>query len=274
NDIELNLFVPSNSQERDSETQAVFEKDCFYSVRDAKSNKCPLKISLVGIPQELPRIVANDENAIFNVMVNDYAGEEYNFTVKVVFPHLVSRFSHLKTIIRLQESLIFVVGQLEVINNVFYIYMKDFNFIDYHFLSKQKVFDSSSSRNSSEVSYTIRSKLLSIYRNITETSKEACEFKASREVTGKFSSDRSIFDYFNNFATTLNDVGDDELHSDEVINANKSVQSDDIKDSQIKRKRQRSTVNNNKKRRRFNNRSLRGTLRSSKPDRDVEIEKE
>lgn len=32
NEVEMVLFVPANYNERDHETQAVFEKDCFYSV--------------------------------------------------------------------------------------------------------------------------------------------------------------------------------------------------------------------------------------------------
>ncbi|RIB26777.1 hypothetical protein C2G38_2162408 [Gigaspora rosea] len=31
-EIEMVLFLPLESQERDSETQAIFERDCFYSV--------------------------------------------------------------------------------------------------------------------------------------------------------------------------------------------------------------------------------------------------
>ena len=50
-------------------------------------NKCPLKASLLGVPQESPRIVGVDENAVVDVLIDDYAGQDYSFIVKVVFPH-------------------------------------------------------------------------------------------------------------------------------------------------------------------------------------------
>ncbi|CAG8624205.1 4175_t:CDS:2, partial [Diversispora eburnea] len=103
--------------------QVVFIKDCFYSVGDKivplyygdvkrpkmtvsvstgltilnkaiNSNKCPLKVSLVGILQEL---------------------------LQIVFQHLNPQFVSLKNIIRLQGSLVFVVDQMEVIDNDFYL---------------------------------------------------------------------------------------------------------------------------------------------------------
>ncbi|RIB02369.1 hypothetical protein C2G38_2125379, partial [Gigaspora rosea] len=199
------LFLPLESQERDLETQAIFERDSFYSVggkvvpgyykgnvcpkmtiavstgvvilnKAVNSNKCPLKISLIGIPQELPQIVGTDGNAIVNVLVNDYAGREYNFTVKVVFPHLNSQFAYLMNAIRPEDSFVFVVGQMEVICNEFYIYSKDINYIDVHFSFKQKVSDNN---NNLEVSNTARSKLLSVYPNITKNSKESSNVETS-----------------------------------------------------------------------------------------------
>ncbi|CAG8802652.1 1884_t:CDS:2, partial [Dentiscutata erythropus] len=94
-EIEMVLFLPIESRERDFETQAIFERDSFYSVggkvvpghyegnvrpkmtiavstsvailnKVSNSNKCPLKISLTGIPQELPRIVGTDGDAVVN----------------------------------------------------------------------------------------------------------------------------------------------------------------------------------------------------------------
>ncbi|CAG8451440.1 1551_t:CDS:2, partial [Cetraspora pellucida] len=178
NIIEIVLFVPNNPDERDFETQAIFERDGYYSVsgkiipgiyegkkrpkmivsisthvmilnKDPKLNKCPLRISLIRAAQESPNVLNNDENAIFNVLINDYAGQNCNFTVKVVFPHLNSRFSYLKNAIRSQESLVFIIRQLEVIYNDFYIYAKDINLVDISSF-KRRVFDNSSS-SSSEV---------------------------------------------------------------------------------------------------------------------------
>ncbi|CAG8742602.1 21922_t:CDS:2, partial [Dentiscutata erythropus] len=71
-----------------------------------ESNKCPFKMSLVGIPQELPSEVK--DNTVIKTLVSDFSGQEHNFTVKVVF----SRYNHyltcLKDSIHSQESLIFV----------------------------------------------------------------------------------------------------------------------------------------------------------------------
>ncbi|CAG8527034.1 24384_t:CDS:2, partial [Gigaspora rosea] len=96
------LFIPIDSDKRNTKTQAVFEKDRFYSVggkfitgyyrsnkrpknKVTKSNKCSLKVSLVGVPQESPIVLESNEDAIFNVLVIDYLlGQEWNFIVKVV----------------------------------------------------------------------------------------------------------------------------------------------------------------------------------------------
>ncbi|CAG8572229.1 2313_t:CDS:2 [Diversispora eburnea] len=58
-----------------------------------ESNKCPLKISLVEIPQEIPTEVEDD--TVINILVTDYSGQEYNFIMKSNVPHdiLASRNS-------------------------------------------------------------------------------------------------------------------------------------------------------------------------------------
>ena len=141
--------------------------------RADNSNKCPLKVSLVGVPQESPQVVGVDENAVVSVLVSDYAGQDYNFIVKVAFPHTNSRFASLMNLIQPQRSFVFVVGQMEVIDNEFYIYSKDINYIDDAFSSsKQKAFDDNSSPG---VVNTARSRLLSTHRNIAETLKETSE---------------------------------------------------------------------------------------------------
>ncbi|CAG8674078.1 5460_t:CDS:2, partial [Cetraspora pellucida] len=198
NEIEMVLFVPVNPDERDLETQAVFEKDSFYSVggkivpsyyggkkrpKVERSNKCPLKVSLVGISQELPRVIGSNENAIFNVSISDYVGQSYDFIVKVVFPNSNSRFGNLKNTIRSQNSLIFIVGQMEIIDDDFYVYAKEINSIDTHFLFKQNVFSNNESSNVSELANTTRSKLLSTHRNIIEN------LKGTSDIESTFSGD-------------------------------------------------------------------------------------
>ncbi|CAG8447216.1 16499_t:CDS:2 [Cetraspora pellucida] len=102
--IELTLFISTNYKERDFDSQAIFEQDEFYSVRrkiipgkykDSVRpklkildkvlllNKCPLKVSLISIPQEIPAELNDDENSVFGILVNDYAIREHNFIVKI-----------------------------------------------------------------------------------------------------------------------------------------------------------------------------------------------
>ncbi|CAG8785291.1 4781_t:CDS:2, partial [Cetraspora pellucida] len=155
--IELTLFAPVNLDDRDPESQALFVKDNFFSVggkiipgyyegnkrvkmtvststhvtilsKVEESNKCPLKVSLVGIPQEVPNEIKDD--AIIQILVTDYVGQEVNFNMKVVFPCHNARFTYVKDNIRPRESIIFVVGQLEIIRNEFYVYARDINCID------------------------------------------------------------------------------------------------------------------------------------------------
>ncbi|CAG8480851.1 2635_t:CDS:2 [Scutellospora calospora] len=206
NVIEMVLFVLNNSDERDFETQAIFERDGYYSVGDKivpgiyegkkrpkmtvsisthvmilnkapESNKCPLRIFLIGVAQESPNVLKNNENAIFNMMINDYAGQDCNFIVKVVFPHLNSRFLYLKNTIRPQKSLVFIIGQLEVIYNDFYIYAKDISIVNTSSF-KRRIFDNSFS-NLSDIINTTWSKLLSTYRNINESQKGIDKFETS-----------------------------------------------------------------------------------------------
>ncbi|CAG8632952.1 7153_t:CDS:2 [Cetraspora pellucida] len=155
-EIELTLFISTNYEERDFDLQAIFEQDEFYSVgkkiipgkyKDSIRpkmtvssftqlkildkvlllNKCTLKVSLISISQEIPAELNNDENSVFGILVNDYAIREHNFIVKIVYSHLTPRFKHTKITIQLQESLIFIVGLMEIIDNDFYIYAKEIN---------------------------------------------------------------------------------------------------------------------------------------------------
>ncbi|CAG8693894.1 1292_t:CDS:2 [Dentiscutata erythropus] len=81
-ELEMVLFIPINDEERDPNTQSAFEKNEFYCVsrkimtvtflthlmikRDLGSSKCPLKASFVGIMQDTPTKIDN-ENAMINV---------------------------------------------------------------------------------------------------------------------------------------------------------------------------------------------------------------
>ncbi|CAG8787401.1 1277_t:CDS:2, partial [Racocetra persica] len=134
NEIELALFVPINYKDRDPESQAIFKRNQYYSVggkivpgshdgipkmtvststhvtisdRAPNSNKCPLSISLVGVPQKMPIEIKDTESSVIETLISDYVGKLYNYPVKITFPHNNSRFKYLKPTIRPQESIIF-----------------------------------------------------------------------------------------------------------------------------------------------------------------------
>ncbi|CAG8528601.1 6309_t:CDS:2, partial [Dentiscutata erythropus] len=96
-ELDLVLFVPIKDDEKDSNTQAIFVKDEYYCIagkvvpkifnnnfklkitvltsthitirRDLGSNRCPLKVLLVGVAQDIMREF-NKEDAIVNVLVD------------------------------------------------------------------------------------------------------------------------------------------------------------------------------------------------------------
>ncbi|KAF0537663.1 hypothetical protein F8M41_008328 [Gigaspora margarita] len=159
-ELELVLFVPINKEEKDPNTQSIFEKNEFYCIsrkiifanfnsnlklkmtiissihltitRDLGSNRCSLKALLVGIMQDKLTKIDN-ENAIINVQVDDYAGQNYNFIIKIVFSHHNARFKHLINPTQTIESMLFIVGQNEVIEKDLYIYATDISYININF---------------------------------------------------------------------------------------------------------------------------------------------
>ncbi|CAG8535358.1 4989_t:CDS:2 [Diversispora eburnea] len=199
NEIEMVLFVSNNLKTRDSETQAIFKKDRFYSVgkkivsryygvstgltifnKVPNSNKCLLMISLVGVPQELSQVVEDDENAVLNILIDNYVGQDLDSDIKVIFQYLNSWFISLKSIIHSLDLFIFVLGQLKVINNDFYIYTKDINCISTQSLLR---------RNSDDKLYSLSkninkawSKLIATHCNIIENQRESSEVGISSSV--------------------------------------------------------------------------------------------
>ncbi|RIB17451.1 hypothetical protein C2G38_2187240 [Gigaspora rosea] len=192
-EIEMTLFIPTDLTKRDSDTQAIFEKNEFYSVggkivlgkynnsmrlkmtvsssthlrildKVPESNKCPLKVSLVGIAQEVPNEINDDENAVFDMSVNDYVGKDYKFNVKIAYPYLESRFRYLKNVIRGQESVVFVVGHMEIIDDDLFVYAKDINNID--MVNKRTILDENGLQTSSTKANSAWSKLLSTYKKV------------------------------------------------------------------------------------------------------------
>ncbi|RHZ81197.1 hypothetical protein Glove_123g99 [Diversispora epigaea] len=252
NEIEMVLFVPLALQNRDSETQAIFEQNNFYSVggkivpgyyggssglrfclikymtvaistwvvllKATGSNKCSLKVSLLGVPQESSRIAEDDENAVVDVLVEDYAGQDYSFIVKIAFPHSNSRFAKLMTMIPTDDG------------------------------------------GSPEFDNTARSKLLLTHRNIAKNSKEISKAEVSslvgsdsivNEQQPDLSSNnisqlkRSRTERVDDPINALDDINCNDLHPDE-INSMGTVHSGEAEDSSGLHNSAASVIDNEK----------------------------
>ncbi|CAG8763083.1 6880_t:CDS:2 [Gigaspora rosea] len=98
--------------------------------RASDSNKCPLKVSLIGPAQGNPTAIENTDDSIIKMLITDYITQNHKFTIYIVFSHTNPRFEYLKINTQLKDSTIFVVGQMEVINNKFYVNAKDINYFN------------------------------------------------------------------------------------------------------------------------------------------------
>ncbi|CAG8795824.1 12992_t:CDS:2, partial [Dentiscutata erythropus] len=186
-ELEMVLFILINDEERDPNTQSIFEKNEFYCVsgkimtvassthltikRDIGSNRCLLKASLVSIMQDMPTEI-NNENAIINVLVEDYAGQNYSFIIKIVFPYHNTRFKHLMNNTRSTESMLFIVGQMEIIEKDLYIYAVDISYLNINYGIKRKVLESENSQPTKRLYRSVHSKLLIAHQNVNENTSE------------------------------------------------------------------------------------------------------
>ncbi|CAG8692482.1 16068_t:CDS:2 [Cetraspora pellucida] len=118
NEIEVILYVLRRPVERDPDMQAIFRRDEYYSIggkiipghyAGSTRPKCPLKVSLIGTPQEKPSPIGNTDNSIIEMLITDHINQDHEYTIYVVFPHSNPHFEHLKTSIQPQESIIFIV---------------------------------------------------------------------------------------------------------------------------------------------------------------------
>ncbi|CAG8598394.1 18058_t:CDS:2, partial [Cetraspora pellucida] len=268
-EIEMVLFVLTKPKERDSETQAVFEKDRFYSVGGKivpgyyEGKKRPKMIVSISTGVTIfNKAVVNDKNAIFKVIVSNYVGQNYDFIIKVIFPYSNSWFSNLNNTICLLNSLIFVVGQMEIIDDDFYIYAKEVNYINTYFSSKQNVFEIDSS-NLFKITNSTRLKLLSTHRNITENSKEVSDVEVSPSMISGNLVDKIQINFLNDFVSpkhvkvesldeSITDANNNELQLDDAIE--NDIVSGETKG--VKKKRQRN-VNSSKKEKSHVSRPLR-----------------
>ncbi|CAG8578918.1 6809_t:CDS:2, partial [Scutellospora calospora] len=128
-----------------SATQVYYEEKIIYSEemtvvtsthltidnKASDSNKYSLKVSLVGIPQRTLTEIKDTENFIIKTLISDYyVGQPVDYMTKVIFSHTNPQLEHLKITIYSQESLIFVIRQMEIIDKEFYIYTNDISYIN------------------------------------------------------------------------------------------------------------------------------------------------
>ncbi|CAG8495904.1 25553_t:CDS:2 [Gigaspora rosea] len=159
NSMVIIMFVPIDPNKRDPDSQAVFEKDHYYVVSGKivpEIYRGIKKVKMTISTSTCVKAVPNDENAVVKVSTNDYTTQNVNFVVNIVFPYTNSRFQHFKTSIRPTESLLFVVGELEIIKDNIYIYAKDINYVETHIEVKKQVFDSNNSQTSTMSSTSTR----------------------------------------------------------------------------------------------------------------------
>ncbi|CAG8813884.1 8881_t:CDS:2, partial [Racocetra persica] len=121
-ELEMVLFVPINDHERDPNSQSVFVTNEYYSMTVATSTHLTIR---------------RDSGS--NSIVKDNIGQYDSFTVKIVFPYRNNRFKHLMNSIQLDESVLFVVGQKEVIQGDLYSYAVETSFINVYSADKKKL---------------------------------------------------------------------------------------------------------------------------------------
>ncbi|CAG8658251.1 19950_t:CDS:2 [Cetraspora pellucida] len=124
----------------------------------------------------MPIEIEDTENSIIQMLISDYVRQSLDYTIKVVFLHINSWFKHLKSTIYPQESIIFVIRQIEIIDNEFYVYANDINYIDINFFTKKK------EATSTELSSTnpMRFKLIHIYTTLLKCKRSQETFESEK----------------------------------------------------------------------------------------------
>ncbi|CAG8467561.1 6868_t:CDS:2 [Cetraspora pellucida] len=294
NEIEVTLFVLTNPDDRDPESQAIFKRDEYYSIGGKivpgiynrktrpkvlntlsyyinlkttslpESNKCPLKTSLVGVLQEMSIEIEDTENSIIQMLISDYVGQSLDYTVKVVFPHMNPRFKHLKSTIRPQESIIFIIGQIEIIDNEFCIYANDINYIDTNFLTKKK------EATSTELSSTnsTRSKLIHIHTTSLKCKRSQETFESEKNtdpVNIIDDNDNNEDQETKNQQETNDQETDDQQETDEQ-------NTDDQQDTENSTQTNKEVNNNNNSKKKTSKHNNRNTCSIKKANRSSDYE--
>ncbi|RIB19363.1 hypothetical protein C2G38_2083338 [Gigaspora rosea] len=103
-----------------------------------------------------------------------------------------SRFAQLKNLIQPKETLIFVVGQMEIINNNLYINAKDISCINTNSATKKIT---ECDQQMSPPTKSARSKLLSIHQSMIEPSEETPQKNIKSPILNDFT-DNSHYDIY------------------------------------------------------------------------------
>ncbi|CAG8517603.1 17189_t:CDS:2 [Cetraspora pellucida] len=157
NEILLNVILDCKQSLKEKNVIQLEEKSYLKSVatstyltvnsKPSESNKCLLKVSLVETPQGKTAEIKNTDNCMIKVLMTDHA----------------------------RESLIFVVGQMKVIDNKFYVNAKDINYINV----KKKNSEADDSQISLTSTNSTRSKLLNIHQNIIKNLRDTSTVQSS-----------------------------------------------------------------------------------------------
>ncbi|CAG8811484.1 13862_t:CDS:1, partial [Racocetra fulgida] len=183
--------------------------------RQFNSNNCPLNTSLIGIAQNTPEELKNNEDAIIEILVNDYTTQEHNFVIKITYLYLISRFKYFKNSIGPNESMLFVIGQLEIIQNEFYVYAKDMSYIDVQALTKKRTLSSNNPQISTLSSNSTRSKLLAAHRNISKESEKNLEDLTKTNTSSSSTMNSNQFEENLEELTTMNTSNSSTVKSDQ-----------------------------------------------------------
>ncbi|CAG8519495.1 8402_t:CDS:2 [Dentiscutata erythropus] len=255
-EIELTLFLPNDEKERDLDTQVVFINNEFYSVgrkivpgkynnnirpKMTVSSSTHLKI-LDKVPLSNK---GNNEDAVFEILVGDYASREYKtFTFKVVYPHLKSRFKYVKNIIWPQESIIFVVGMMEVIEGNFYVYVTKVNNIDVATLNNSD----DKTQMPSISAKSLRTKLLFTHQNIKNVNSVPNVKETSDVFVNKDSNEALLDDLFSPKHKRSKDTDEyDDLFETENVDSSAKMKDDFMEDNREKEIRSLSNIGEHQK---------------------------
>ncbi|CAG8745616.1 9571_t:CDS:2 [Cetraspora pellucida] len=114
---------------RDINSQSVFVKNEYYSVGGKViPGNYNDNLRLEDVAQKV-----NEENAMVRVLVKDYVDQSNSFIIRIVFPYNNNQFKYLMNSVHPDESLMFVIGLMEIIQDDLYVYAIETSYVDFAF---------------------------------------------------------------------------------------------------------------------------------------------